>query len=183
MNAFHDAPLPIHAFCADGMEEALNLYLDGELATDAQPPLFVHLAGCDACRHTMSAVLAFRRMSRQESIRVPAAADDAFFHRLDRVKRRGERMDRAAQRRPLWQARAPVSLRAATAMALLLFLAGLFLPQPAGPSPSRARVQAVEERFMLAPAPPVRGEAVYVFYPGLTIEAQRLIETPQEGSL
>jgi anti-sigma factor RsiW len=167
--------------CRGDVEEALNLYLDGELSFAAQPALFQHLASCEACRRTMAAMLEFRRMSRQESIAVPAAADEAIFQQLERVKRRDERIDRAADRRPLWQARMPISLRAATTMALLLFLAGLFFPQAAGEPLPRPRVESVEERVEFAPA--VRGEAVYVFYPGLTIEASRLHDPTEKDPL
>lgn len=163
--------------CGEELENALHLYVDGELPFEQQPELFAHLAACDACRRTLSAVLTFRRMSRQEYVAVPPALDDAFFRRLEGVRRRVVRVDRAADRRPLWQVRTPVSLRGATTVALLLFLAGLMFPRAVGePRHVDPYVEGVEERVQLQPPVPLRSETVYVFYPGLTVESTKLDE-------
>lgn len=155
-------------------EDALNRYVDGELPVDEQSPFFAHLASCSACRETFNAVLDFRRMSRQETLVVPPAADDEFFQRLDEVKRRNLRVDRSAERRPLWQLRAPISLGAAMLTATILFLAGLLMPMNAWDTEVTSYVESAVEQveFDL----PTRPEAVYVFYPGLVVEAPKIIE-------
>ena len=164
---------PDAAACNPAMEEALNLYADGELDAAAQPALFAHLAGCVTCRHTLAALLEFRRVSRQELMLVPAAADDAFFQRLDDLKRRTDRVDRVAERRPLWQRRPRISLSLAACLALLLLGLGTLVPRSTD-TVVQPRIEVLEERIEFAPLVPVRGEAVYVFYPGLTVEATKL---------
>lgn len=157
--------------CGTAMEEALSLYVDGELSLEAQPILFAHLASCEACRRTLAGVLEFRRLSRQEVIAVPPAVDDAIMERLAKRKSALDRVDRAADRRPLWQARTPVSLRAAAVVALVVFFLGLLIPHRAAPpAPTTSEVQGEEERVRFQERIRV-AEAVYVIYPGLTIEA------------
>lgn len=160
------------------MEEALNLYADGELGLAEQPMLFAHLAACDRCRRTLSALLEFRRASRQEMLAVPAAADDVFFQRLDVLKRRTERVDRVAERRPLWHLRTRISLSLAASVAILLFSLGVLLPRDTGEILVVPRIEGLEERVEFPP--PLQHEAVYVFYPGLTVEATKLEDTPGE---
>jgi len=172
-NTFHHTEPPA-APCDPQLEEALSLYLDGELSFEEQPVLFAHLAACDPCRRTLAATMDFRRMSRQEVVSVPAAVDDTFFQRLDQLKHRTDRLDRSADRSPLWNSRTPVSLRTATAAALVLFLVGFFFPQQVAESGDASiSVEGVEERVEFSPASQYRSEAVYVFYPGLTVEAPR----------
>lgn len=153
------------------MEEALNLFMDGELPYAEQPVLFSHLATCDRCRHVLSAQMEFRRINRQESYPVPPAVDEAFFHRLDEIKSRSRRVNRYMDRRPLWQNRAPVSLRVATMAALVLFCAGLFFPQAAGQPFAVEPVEVKEERVEFYPLVPV-----YVITPGVTVEAPKFVE-------
>lgn len=165
------------------MEEALNLYVDGELPLDRQADLFTHLAACPACRCTLDSVLSFRRFSRQEALTVPPALDDAFFKRLAEHKDRHERIDRVADRRPLWQAQAPITLRAGLSIAVVVFLLGLLVPanvqQQAAP-----RAVVGEEELVELPAVAATQrssiEPLYVFYPGLTIEASK-VEEPASG--
>ena len=159
--------------CDASWEDALNRYVDGELPFEAQSSLFAHLATCATCRRTLEAVLAFRRISRQEPLAVPSAADDAFFRRLDQVKHRADRVDREAERRTLWTMRTPVSLGMAAMVAAVLFLVGLMMPMHLDQSEPTDLVTAGMERVELEPAPT---EAVYVFYPGLTVEATKLDE-------
>jgi len=64
-------------------EEALNLFLDGELFSCDQADLFAHMAACETCREGMNAVMEFRRMSRQEVLHVPPIADEAVLARLE----------------------------------------------------------------------------------------------------
>ena len=163
--------------CAARWEEALNLYLDGELPRGEEAPLFGHLATCESCRRSLGTLLEFRRMSRQEVLHVPVAVDDAFFKRLDQVRRRHAVADRSVQRRPLWQLRPRVSVRVATVAAAFLFLAGVLLPRDLGQAPLLPAVEGLQERVEFRRTlPALRGEAVYVFYPGLTVEAARIIE-------
>jgi anti-sigma factor RsiW len=161
--------------CAPSHEERVQLYLDGEMPFSEQPALFAHLAVCDACRRTMDGVLTFRRMSRQEFLHVPPAADDVFFERLAQLKQRSDRVDRAAERRPLWHARRAVSLRSAVLTAIVVFMVGVFLPANT-PEESAAVFVEIEEELVEFPAfqfPFREPTAVYVFYPGLTIEAPK----------
>ncbi len=174
MDAPQQHPTPETASCRGGMEEALNLYVDGELSFAAQPALFAHLAACERCRRVLASTMEFRRMSRQEVLSVPAAVDDAFFRRLEQLKRREARVDRFADRRPLWQTRSRVSLRAAATAAMALFFVGLLFPRQAGEPRATPLVEGRQERVELAPAAAPVGEAVYVFYPGLTVEAARI---------
>ena len=160
------------ASCSHAMEEALNLYMDGELPFAEQPGLFAHLATCDRCRHVLGALMEFRRVSRQEVCTVPPAADDAFFRRLDEIKGRSHRVDRYMDRRPLWQTRGSVSLRVATMAAVLLFGAGLFFPQTTGESFSVVPVEVQEERVEFYPLVPV-----YVITPGVTVEAPKFVDS------
>ena len=187
--------------CDERMEENLYLYLDGELPSDAETMLFSHLAGCPRCRQRFSAVMEFRRVSRLDVVSVPPAVDDRFFQRLDRVRRDGTRRDRYMERRPLWQRRAPISLRSAAAMAVVLFVAGLLWPRPLeergwslqGQSPIERHIEAQrplqvpvfgqDERVELPTSVSPLGEAVYVFYPGLTIEATKLEDRVPSESL
>lgn len=164
--------MPLHVACTH--EEALNRYVDGELAFETQPALFSHLASCSTCRRTLEAVLVFRRLSRQEPLVVPPAADDSFFKRLDQIKRRGERVDRQAARRPMWQWRTPVSLGLAAVVAVLVFVAGMFASGSNAAVAESPLVVGAEERVLFNE--PTRPEAVYVFYPGLTVEATKLVE-------
>lgn len=166
------------------MEEALSLYVDGELALEAQPALFTHLSSCVSCRKTLAAVLEFRRLSRREAVAVPPAVDDAIMGRLAQRKATRERIDRVAERRPLWQARMPVSFRAAVAAVLFVFVAGLLIPtnvEPAAVVPA-AGVQGEEERVRFPERIPV-AEAVYVIYPGLTVEAYKAIQHEEISSV
>ncbi len=159
------------------MEEALNLYLDGELSAEMQPLLFAHLSACDTCRRRFDAVLRFRQMSRQEYLVVPPSVDDAFFEKLAQHRTMSLRVDRAADRRPLWNLRAPVTLRSALLVAIVLFFIGVMLPGSTTPeNASSGKVMGEEERVEFADLEltPRRLEAVYVFYPGLTIEANHV---------
>jgi anti-sigma factor RsiW len=175
MMHLYEKPGSEAALCNDEREEALNLYLDGELPFAEQPLLFAHLAVCDQCRRMMEAMMTFRRMSRQEAFPVPPAVDEAILGRLQQVKKRPTRIDRYWDRRPLWQIRATMSLRAAALAAMLLFGAGLMFPQDVGfPMTSQA---VVVEQEQVEPANTVRiHDVLYVFYPGLTVEAPKFIE-------
>lgn len=177
MKELFDIPEPGATLCNGDMEEALHLYLDGELPFEEQPLLFAHLAECDQCRHLMGSMMTFRRMSRQEAFPVPPAVDEAFFQRLNLVKSRSKRVDRYMDRRPLWQVRAPISLRAAAMAAVVVFVAGLMFPHDIGDRIVSTTVQGEEEQVEYINVIRIPPEAVYVFYPGLTVEAPKIVET------
>lgn len=177
-------PMKSPARCAPLHDEAVQHYLDGVLPFEAQPALFSHLSTCPSCREQMNAVLTFRRLSRQEYLAVPPVADDQFFERLARQKAQSSRFDRAADRRPLWQARAAISLRAAVLTGLVLLMLGVLAPSR---SMTQAMVYAeVEEELVEFPEItfPIREPlTVYIFYPGLTIEAPKYDAAVQPATL
>lgn len=163
-----DFPLSGSPPCTTDVEDMIHLYVDGELAFDLQPLLFAHLATCEDCRRVFESVLYFRQAIRLEHLPVPPAADDAFFKRLAKHRRRDRRVDRVADRRPLWQRRAPVSLGVAVVVAIVVFGAGLLLQMP----PSKpVYVEGMQERVELPDLPLT--EQVYVVWPGLTVEAEK----------
>lgn len=183
MNTFSDKN---SGFFSDGdwpadeqhpFEEALNLYMDGELGLDQQVPLFSHLAECKQCRQQLDSILHFRRLSRQESIAVPPGADDVFLKRLHKQKGLGKQFDRAADRRPLWQTKRSVSLRGGVILAASLFIAGLLYPTSTVSDPlAQGIVIGLDESVEFTDSELMEGgrNTVYVFYPGLTVEASHL---------
>lgn len=165
----------------DQIEEALNQYVDGELASARQSALFQHLATCDECRKTLEAVLAFRRMSRLEKIAVPPAVDATLMERLAQHKKRNALVDRRVDRNPLWETRRPISIGVAVVACVAVFLAGIFISSDGEGSAKDAVPESVIEGFQEVvnfDKPEAQtSEAIYVFYPGITIEAQREAET------
>lgn len=159
-------------------EEDLNLYLDGELPVDRQGALFEHLAGCRECRARMDSVMEFRRLSRQEYITVSPGVDDAFLERLARLKKSNERFDRTEDRRPLWNARQTVSVGTAVLAITAVFVIGLMLPVAGDADTAEPTVQFIEERVEFEEVPSeIRESPIYVFVPGLMVEANRLDDT------
>lgn len=166
------------AGCTDGAaEEAVNLYVDGELPLEHHADLFAHLAQCEACRRTLDSVIKFRRYGRDELLTVPPALDEAFLGRLASVKSRHEQVDRAEDRGPLWTMRRPVSLGSGALAAILVFVAGLLLSSEETVLPT-GLVVGEQERLEFADTTPAieRPNTLYVFYPGLTIEAPKLTD-------
>ena len=174
---------PEGRYCGLAFDEALTLYVDGELAFEHQPALFAHLVECAHCRHVLDGVMKFRRISRLEHLSVPASVDDAFFKRLDQHKAGSRRVDRAAERKPLWQARTPVSLRLGMMAAGVIFLLGLFIPLRAAEDNRVYQVAGEEERVEFPEPVRLHREAVYVFYPGVTVEASKAEERGETGPL
>ena len=161
--------------CLCACEEDLNLYLDGELAVEVQSSLFSHLSGCSECRELMESVLLFRRMSRQEYVVMPPAADDVFFKRLARLKNAGDQQNRSEEREPLWNSRRSVSIKSAVAAVCVVFVLGLLLPRADRPEMMTAMVEFEEEKVDLdnvAP-PEVLQSYIHVFVPGVTVEADK----------
>ncbi|MEL6705209.1 MAG: zf-HC2 domain-containing protein [Bacteroidota bacterium] len=148
-------------------EVLLDLYVDGELSFADQPALFAHLADCTACRAQFNALMAFRVAARQEHLPVTPAMDAAFFARLDQAKRTRPHpaATRAEDRQPFRGLKRRVSIRTALVFSLVLFAVGLLTAQPAEPEPSAVPVRIVDD------ADPA--EALYVIYPGITVEEER----------
>lgn len=162
----HNAPDSFEA-----NEEDLNLFLDGELPLDRQEGLYEHLAGEKRSRAFMDHVMLFRRMSRQEFMDVPPAVDDAFFKRLDALKSSGQRVDRFEEREPLWNSRKPVTVKAAVAAVLAVFMIGWFLPLLEGGDETAFLAQEEERVAFDIQQTRVMQSYIYVFEPGRTIEA------------
>lgn len=163
--------------CTGLNQEELNLYLDGELPFSRQQALFSHMTTCQDCRSVMEAVLTFRRMSRQEYINLPPAADDRFFKRLAELKSAGDQRNRSLERAPLWQARRTISVRAGMSAVAVVFLFGVLLPVVSPGAGPTVHFEAERVNLMepVAWAPPeIKETYVHVFYPGLTIEADSL---------
>lgn len=154
---------------------ALNEFLDGELDIKDQAGLFAHLSVCEDCRRELDGVMNFRRFSREEHLVAPPSMDTGLFKKLRKQKSIMARIDRAEDRQPLWSIRTAVSVRATVLTVLLVFFMGLFYPGTA-------------ERSELAAAGYVTGSdeltefpdldlshwytrTLYVFYPGVTVEA------------
>jgi len=156
----------------DPFEEDLNLYLDGELSFSKQTALFEQLSHDSELRTQMEAVLMFRRMSRQEHISVPQAADDRLFERLAEMKAGLQKFDRAEDRQPLWKANRRVSVRSALAAVTAVFLIGLLLPMSGSDNSTTFLSQEEEQVTFDSPRTRILQSYIYVFEPGLTIEAE-----------
>ena len=163
--------------------QALNDFLDGELSIDDQPALFAHLAVCESCRQELEGVMKFRRLSRVESLTAPPALDAALFKRLKTHKAMMSRIDRAEDRRPLWNVRTPVSVRATVMTVLLVFFLGLFYPsEKASEYAHQGYVSGSDELIEFADMDlsSWNTRTLYVFVPGITVEAspeeERIIE-------
>lgn len=163
--------------------EALHSFLDGELSVLDQSRLFSHLAGCVSCCKELEGVMKFRRMSRMENLTVPPSIDAALFKRLQKHKAVMKKIDRAADRRPLWNTRAAVSLRVTVITAMLVFFTGLLIPGNNENSSSNGGIVnpvygasglvTGSDEFIEFADLDVRSNTstIYVFYPGLTVEA------------
>lgn len=171
-DSLHTALVHNDNLSKDTALDALHSFLDGELCVSSQPALFAHLATCSSCREELEGVMKFRRMSRMENLTVPPALDAALFKRLQKHKAMIKKIDRAGDRRPLWNARAAVSLRATVVTAMLIFLTGLLIPaNDANLAATRGTVTASDEFIEFADLDlNASTSTVYVFYPGLTIE-------------
>lgn len=157
------------------MEEAVNLFVDGELPGDRQPEFFAHLAVCASCRHSIDSILKFRRIGRQEYISVPPAVDDAFFKRLAQHKSNGRRVNRYVDRDPVWRMHTRLSLRSVVMVSLVVFIAGLLIQVKSSTTEIPSSITGEVERIEFIENAQ-QTEAVYVFYPGLIVEASKLEE-------
>lgn len=153
---------------------ALNLFMDGELSSSSQPALFKHLAGCADCRRELDGAMQFRRISRVENLLAPPGLDEAMFKRLNKHKTIMTHIDRAEERRPLWNLRTPITLRATILTALMVFMTGLLMPHEANQKMARKGIVTGTDElieFFDSDQQPANTRTLYVFYPGLTIEA------------
>lgn len=164
--------------------EALHLFLDGELTVAKQPDLFTHLATCNECRTELEGVMKFRRMSREETLTVPPSVDVAMFKRLQKHKHAMRQIDRASDRRPLWNTKTAVSIRVTVVTAMLVFLTGLLIPGNTQevltqdvqiPIYGQEGIVTGTDEFIEFANLDLRSNTstVYVFYPGLTVEEDR----------
>ena len=160
-----------HSAGIESHQEALHLYLDGDLPVAEQPRLFCHLADCETCRRLMDAVMEFRRMSRRDVCEVPPEVDHAIFGELNKSATRDNRRDRYWDRRPLWQSRRTVSLRTGTLCAVLLFGAGLLFPHDTAVLPDATVVTETAED--LQPTAVYVNNVLYFMAPDLFIEASQ----------
>ena len=160
--------------CSTNSNEILHQYLDGELSLDVQSSLFEHMADCENCRRMMESVLAFRRMSRQEFLAYPPAADEVFFKRLAKLKKQSDQVDREGDRKPLWNAKRSISLRSSLALASIVFLIGLFVPMPSRTDYVTALIRLEVERVQFEPSESIVIEShIYHWVDGITVEAVR----------
>lgn len=171
------------ALCTPQHEWLVSQYADGELPAEREAELFSHLAGCRRCRHTFNAILRFRTLSRQEYLSVPPAVDDALMKRLTMRRDAARQVDRAAERRPLWQSRTPVSLRAGVVALVLVFFSGFLLPLSTSDTMQASVVLVEDEHVRFDAVPEFRREQVIVFYPGLLVEADRVDPAPDADPL
>lgn len=157
--------------CSAAWEDSVNAYVDGDLASTNHALLFLHLSECEHCRHVLESVLAFRRLSRAENIQVPPIVDAALMARLDVLRRRAEEPEPS---RSLWEAPMHVGLGKALAAAVGVLLLGAGIERMAATDPPPPPVSIIEERVEAYARDAFwRVEPVYVFYPGLTIEAEK----------
>lgn len=177
----YEAQPPI---CTD-YEERLNAYVDGELAFEEQPELFAHLAFCSRCRRFLDGVLSLRRTASDEPLAVPPLVDEAFLQRLADHREAVVSARRRAGRRERVRQAAPKAGR----LVLVSLLAGIgltaLLQGSAGDVEAPGDVVGEEELVNFRP-PPQRNTdsgAIYVFYPGLTIEAENWAEGASSESL
>jgi hypothetical protein len=163
---------PDESYCV-ACEEALNLYLDGELTFDAQPLLFARLAVCTACREQFNAVMAFRMVTREDRFDLPPKAEETFYRKLAERRRSPHRVDRFADRRPLWEVRKPYSVRSvAFVVAISFFLGVQFRDSAMQRFFSTGGIQQQVEYVSLRRA----GTNLphFFIYPGLTVEFDTL---------
>ena len=161
-------------FEQDTALQALNEFLDGELDANDQSALFAHLSECELCRKELEGVMTFRRLSRVEHLMAPPALDAALFKKLQKHKAIATRIDRAEDRRPLWNIRRTVSVRATILTVLLVFMMGLFYPTvEKSELASSGYVTGSDEiiEFPDSDTSVWHTRTLYVFFPGLTVEA------------
>jgi anti-sigma factor RsiW len=152
-------------------ETDVDLYLDGELPASREADLFRHLSICSWCRDCLNSVLSLRRINGEEYIVVPPWADDALLVRVDKRRREGRRTAQLHTNQSFWSTRTTVTIRSVIVVAGVVLVSAAYLTNQLASSSAYVTVEQEHVRF-IDPMPPLRSE-VYVFYPGLTIEADR----------
>jgi predicted anti-sigma-YlaC factor YlaD len=150
--------------------EDLDLYLDGELLLIHESTLFRHLSQCAECRDYLNGVLAFRRISREEFLEVPLRADDRLLARIEGIRQTEQKTARLHTHDSLWSARATVSVRSLVLAFGAVLVSAVILSGLGESSPGYVLTE--QERVHFDQTPSIVSE-VYVFYPGLTVEAER----------
>jgi anti-sigma factor RsiW len=180
-------------------ERRLNLFLDGELPSAEDAALFGHLAACADCRAQLSALMAFRRVIREEPLVVPPAADEGFLARLADARDAErlyapyppERLPVPLPARPtrrlstavLTRRRVPMS--AAAFAACVLFVLGLLAGTPREvpmgpvlPGPDLARISSGVVETVADD-----GGVVYLITPGVTVQSGANPTRPLDGPM
>lgn len=174
-NDLHNKLSHSHNVDQDVASIALNEFMDGELNINDQSALFAHLSACEECRRELDGVMNFRRLSRIEHLVAPPSMDSGMFKKLRKQKSIMARIDRAEDRAPMWSIRTAVSVRATVLTVLLVFFMGLFYPSTAERSELAAAgyVTGADEltEFPDLNLSQWNTRTLYVFYPGLTVEA------------
>jgi anti-sigma factor RsiW len=153
-------------------EEMVNGYADGELDEAQHARLFAHLATCGACRELLENVVHFRRLIRDERIIVPPKSDIDLFQRVASLRASSEVSQRMHERDPVWSARKTISTRTALAVTSAVFFFGLVFGNITADEASYS-VSGTQEGVQIEEGAQTSDNAVYVFYPGLIIEAER----------
>jgi predicted anti-sigma-YlaC factor YlaD len=174
MNHSHDIPTST----CEAFEEAVNHFLDGELPFEEQGPLYRHLADCEPCRRYLDSLLVFRRIIREENLAVPPHVDEMFLERLAAHKEAVADAQDSKERRDRRRELLPVVGRALTLATVVGFIVGTVVMRNNDATTPSAVVVGEEElmNFPTAERPAREASAVYVFYPGLTIEAENWVE-------
>lgn len=173
-----------HSMC-ESLDEKLNLFVDGELPIVDQAAMFKHLAECERCRHYFDGLLTLRRMMSEEVIKVAPAQDEAFLRRLAKYRSAVQPSKKRVERRRQIRRMTPVAGRAAVGAAVVLLVLTSLMPSPQTDVVLSEHVFGEEElvNFGATTAPNRDRGAVYVFYPGLTIEAENEVETTTPETL
>ncbi|NND72762.1 MAG: zf-HC2 domain-containing protein [Rhodothermales bacterium] len=164
-----------------GFGELLNYFVDGILGANEQIVLFEHLTRCESCRTQLEAIMTFRRASRLEYIQIPPSVDDAFFNKLAINRANATTQHQKDVDRSILSANVALSLRTVLIAASVVFIIGLFVPSNMASGDTKI-VETRQERVNLAGSAVSHAvqEAVYVFYPGLTITAEPVVEDLDE---
>ncbi len=165
------------AIC-ESFDEKLNLFVDGELRVADHAAMFNHLAECDRCRQYFDELLALRRMMGEEVIRVAPSQDEAFLRRLAQYRSAVQPSKVRNERRERMRRLSPVAGRALVGAAIVILVLTSLMPSPRTDAEITSLVVGEEElvNFTTTSSPNRDRGAVYVFYPGLTIEADNEVE-------
>ncbi len=157
------APLP------DDLEEAIHLFADGELPLDAHADLFARLSISKDARELLDSLLAFRRMSRMESLAPPPSLDLALMARLKETQRAQQKRRDRAPHPGIWGRSVRMNVRAMTLCAMVLLAVGSLVPMRTPAEPPRV----VRMTPPSADADGMAMSANYIITDGVTVEADR----------